>query len=599
MRTGTPYVRNAAPQVTVVFHNKAAAQVGLTYSNDGHGSTSRRVIQIDTASEPYTGTGTIRMENHDGDFNNYDLRGTKVTISWGWFSGTSSDDEPWWVVKQYNIVEEGVILCQLEIANAWEMLKRSVRANKSIASDMTTPDAGTTLGWDRATTTVKDILTAIFSDPNGFLGQWGYSTITTLGSEPAGAFSIQSYKPKVVTRIGEDDNALARRLLAMTRTGVTFRNSTGVTFNYVDPSNPGPYYVYQNDNIEHPFFINMRGIPLVIPNRVIVLDKETDLSKNQVTNFVGIAENSDSISRIGELADVYFDDTIGDYDITPTGPEITAGNLEADARAAAILARHMVEVDVGQLYVPMNCCLELYDEIKINETNPGAADTGRVARIERHFQASSNNMAQVTAQRELYTCKIFLGGIGGGSLRIKSYTNGNDIDAASQDMRSRGLHNPFRDSAQINGSVLSQHYAPYLKHTSLSFDVSLAGGGVVQILNTIAQEVKVPSVLKVNFNAIIAPAAIPGTIAIGDYVAVWIIVDSTSYGTAVFRSSAAGDFGPVSHSYMIPYLPDGATHTITMYAQQHSAAGVYIVSAGTTQDTDLMFEIVSARNATF
>lgn len=597
MRTGTPYVKNVAPQVTMAFHNKAAAQVGLTYSNDAHGGTSRKVISIETISEPYTGTGKILMDNHDAHFDGYDLRGTKVTISWGWFSGTASDDEPWWVIRQSNILQEGMILCELQIANAWEMLKLSQRANKAIDTDLTgDPQAGSTLSWDR-TTTVKNILTEIFQDTNGFLGQWGYSTITTINGEPAGAFSIQTYQPRIEVRIGDDDNKLARRLLAMTQSGVTFRNSTGVTFNYIDPSIPGPYYTYENDGVDHPFFAHVRNTPLTIPNRVIVIDQETNLQKNAVTNFVGIAEDATSMAAIGELSEVIIDTSIGEIaGSTATAGEVTAGNLEGNARAAAILARHKSEADIGQIYQPMNCCVELYDEIKVIEASPGTTITGRVGRIERRFHASANSINQIQSQRELYTCTIYLGGIGGGSLRTKSFTGSNDIEASIQDMSSRGFHDPFVDSPQLNNATLSQHYAPVMHHSTLGGVNHLAGGGVSHIFDLTVPIAAVPSVLKVSWNAVVAPVIAP---AVGDYVAIGIILDSTSYGTSVFYSATAGMFGSLCRTFEIPYPADGATHTLTMWAQQHSAGGTYDISAGTTPDTDLMYELVSRRNASF
>ena len=596
MRTGTPFVLNGAPRVFIAFINKSFAQVGNTYSNDGFGSTDRRILHIETKSAPYSGEGLIRLANQDGHFDNTDLRGCKVTLQWSYAGGTGSVDEPWWVVRQSNISVEGKLIVEVQLANAWSMLVHSRGINVADDSDMTSYTTGINRIWDRDTT-VLNIITEIITASTGFLAQWNQGYLTTLGSEPAGAFAIQTYEPLAYSTLDDNDMLLLRRLLQLSRSAITFRNDTGATINYIDPSTPGPYYTYELDGVEHPFYIHVKGNAIIIPNRIIYADREPDPSKGQVANFVGLAEDGTSIAQIGSLTAIYYDGTIGSIaGTTPTGAEITAGNLEATARAETHLARMRAEAELGELYVPMNCCVELYDEIEINDTRSGDTVRGRVGQIERRFSASANDTTEETLERELFTTHIKLGGLGGGSTLIKSLSGGNDIDATILDLKSRSLSNPFISGMQVNGGVLSQHYAPDFFHQVITNDVAISGLTWLLDLAVSIRGSKVPRIAKVTLQLTVAP----GTVTDGDYCYAGILLDGLTLseqvgGVMVFEAQRDSAFGFISRTWAIPIPGDGAGHTIIPFAQE--SGGDFVVSEGTSPDSDIIVELISAQRS--
>ncbi len=180
MRTGTPYIANVAPSVSVLFKDITNSSVGNQYTNDTTAAgVEKRLVYIKYKSEPYTGKGTIKLLNQDSALNSIPFIGARAAISWGWSGGTKSVEEPVWVVAAKNVSEEGILYLQLEVVNAWELLKYSKGLNiADVAGDV----PSTNRGWD-GTTDILTIITAIVSDANGWLGQWGYTSVTQLNDD--------------------------------------------------------------------------------------------------------------------------------------------------------------------------------------------------------------------------------------------------------------------------------------------------------------------------------------------------------------------------------------------------------------------------------
>lgn len=582
MRTGTPYIANAAPSVQVIFHDITNTQVGYQYTNDTVAfHVEQRLVYARYKSEPYSGKATIKLLNQDGGLNSIPFIGSRCSISWGYVGGTKSVEEPLWVVSAKVATEEGQLLVQLDLVNAWEMLKYSKGINVANSSGSV---PSTNRGWNDPTPadTVLDIITAIVSDSNGWLGQWGYTSVTQLAAESPDV--IGTYEPIVHTRLGDADATLLRRLLQMTTSGMTFRSSTGATVNFINPAIPGPYYTYRNDGIEHPFFQGDIGNALSVPNRVIFLDIEPDSNKGQTFNWFGYAEDTVSMGLIGKVAETFYDDTI-------------ASNAEATARAEQMLARIQAEGLITTFTAPMNCCQELYDEIEIiDDRNGSLASIGRVGQLERIFIANANNQENPQGQRDAYLTTVYFGGIGGGSTKIKSDIDGsNDIEATTTDLKTRSFKDPFIDTPQINNSVLSQHYAPQRERRPATANRALTVAGGLQAITgaTITLPI-VPVISEARVNAMFEVSPGAGAAA-GDVVFCILDLDGVQYNSSlVFGAASALDAKTLSGTWIVPIPADGVAHVLALKAQMVSGgAGTWnILSAG----TDIIMELSAGAN---
>lgn len=572
MRTdGTPYVADSKPIVQVKFYNSAGTQVGSTYD------ATNRVVHVRKKEEPFTGNATIRLLNQDGALNAVNFLGTRVEIYWQWTGGLSSKDGPVWVVAQKYISSEGKLLLQLDCLDAWELMEQSRGLNAADSSDPVDPAFGTSRTWDRDTT-ILDIIAEIIGAVDAFLEEWNMDTITQINDDGI----IDVYEPLFFSRINDPDTELIRRLLQMTESVMTFRHS-GPLVNWIDQSLPGPYYTYEIQSTDHPFFINIEGEALTIPNRIIYVDQEPDPNKGEVSNFVGVAEMA--TFPLGKFGQLRIDDTIED-------------DTEAQLRASSHLARLVGETELGEIYVPMNTCVELYDEIEIIDSRSGVTHYGRVGQIERLFQATANDIEQPNSQRESFTTRIKLGGIGGGSTRIKSHADGiNDVDTTISDLKTRSTYDPFKDTPQYSGSVLSQHLAPYLFRKNATVNTTFATGTLGDITGaTLTFDIPTDSVVKLDFFAHIQCSVAP---AVGDIFFVTVDVNGATKGAGILfvaQFATIHTFPMPSMKSLIINLPAGS-NTIKLRGQRISGAGTWVV-LGAAGETGFVGLVSSRKNTT-
>jgi hypothetical protein len=572
MRTGTPYNGNDDPVVTTSFFNIAGSQQGSTYTS------SNRVLLVDKNEEPYSGKATIHLDNSDGALDAVDFLGCITAITWGYAGGTPSTDEPVWVVGQKNISLEGKVVKELTLLSAWELMELSKGINVAADADMQDPAYGLTRIWDRDTT-ILDIIDEIANSTGSFFEQWGLTTLTVLNDDGI----IDVYEPLVQTRLNDSDSEIFRRLLQMTESVMTIRASTGPTINWIDESLPGPYYTYANDGVEHPFFINKEVDSVApLPTKIIFVDQEPNPLKGEVANYVGSAQLASE--PVGSFGVIFVDPSIG-------------SDAEAAQRADSMLKRITAETLIGEIIVPMNCCQELYDEIEIIDSRTGNTVYGRVGGIHRIYK----NYADLTVpeeQRGNYFCTIKLGGIGGGSTRIESAAGGiNDIETTINDFKGRSLTNPFRDTPQYDGSVLSQHLAPILIRDPATATTSFSSGTIADITGiSVALEIAVASVAKVTINCFVTPTSAP---AVGDVFAVTLDLDGTpQVGIIAIAADTTGfsTVGETQSRTWLVNLPVGS-HTLKARGQRLSGTANWDV-LGTSNQTDMIVEVFNAKNAT-
>lgn len=575
MRTGTPFIANASPVVNVSFYDITGTQVGDTYTNN---SVNRRVIYANKLEEPYTGKGRVHLDNTDGGLDSLDFIGARCKITWAWSGGTLSTDEPVWVVNQREFSSEGRVLVELTVLSAWELMEWSTGVNVADSSDMQTPSYGSTRIWDRDTT-ILDIIAEIVQGAGSFLDQWGLDAIIHLSDDGI----IDVYQPLVLTRLNEDDRTIIRRLLQRTKSVMTIRDSTGPTINYINQTLAGPYYTYENDAIEHPFFINISGTAIPLPNYVIVVDQEPNVLKDEVARFVGTSGFSST--PLGVFGKIIVDPTVED-------------DAEAANVAEYYLHRVREEALLGELYVPMNCCAELYDEIQVIDNRTGKTFLGRIGSIERTFTAVGNGLEDFQSQRDSYSCRIKLGGIGGGSTRVESVAGGiNDIEVTISDFKGRSLQNPFIDTPQINESALSQHLAPQINIDTCSSLLVISAAGNNDIVgctrdftpNSFNPDV----VVEVTGNVWIwANSGVNN----GDIFHVKCFVNGVQHGQPLsIRAMGTGEAAAYAKTWLVPLVADGTTYTIKLVALRVSGTGTWAVS---NDVTDMITKVYTQKNLT-
>lgn len=555
MRTdGVPYVANTAPDVTITFFDISAVQVGGTYNNAG------RVVYVHTKEEPYTGNGVVHLLNTDGALNAIDFRGSKCYIQWGYAGNLSSVDEPRWVGSQRLISQEGILVVELVLLNAWEMLEHDKGINVSDETDLKTVGYGSTRIYNR-TTTIKDIISDLISETGTFLNVWNLDTLTQLVADA----TIDTYTPLFATKLNEPLSAILRRLLQMTESVITFRAATGATLNLIDGTLPGPYYTYELHAADHPFYVDIQGQALVMPNKIIVVDQEPDPVKNQAANFVGISELASQPAG-----------TFGEIRIDP----FVIDDAEALERSDAALKRLAWESVLGEIYAPLNTCQELYDEIEIIDSRMGNTYYSRAGIIERTYIASSGGIKKPPSQREQYVMKITLGGIGGGSTRVASVSDGiNDIDTTVSDLKSRGGSNPFIDSPQMNKETLSQHLAPEIYIDTVSATITRSAAGVSAALTgsprTYTSRPTFP--LQLVTVDIFMYYDYSGAAA-GDIFSFYCYLDGSQYGqVAPATASGAAGGGMMAYRWQVVLPDDDTTHTIDIRVARTSGAGTWHV----------------------
>lgn len=580
MRTGTPFIENASPVVNVSFYDIAGVQIGNTYTNN---ASDRRVIHVNKLEEPYTGKGKIHLDNTDGGLDALDFLGSRCKITWAWSGGTLSVDEPVWVVNQREFSSEGRVLVEITVLSAWELMEWSTGVNVADTTDMTTVGYGSTRIWDRDTT-ILDIIAEIIQGTGSFLEQWGLDAIIHLSDDGI----IDAYQPLVFTRLNEDDRTIIRRLLQRTKSVMTIRDSTGPTINYINQTLAGPYYTYENDAVEHPFFINISGTAIPLPNYVIVVDQEPNVLKDEVANFVGT--NAFSSTPLGVFGKIIVDPTVED-------------NAEADDVAEYYLHRVRAESHLGELYIPMNCCAELYDEIEIIDARTGKTFLGRIGSIERTFTAVANGIEDFNSQRDSYACRIKLGGIGGGSTRIESAAGGiNDIETTINDFKGRSLVNPFIDTPQINQSALSQHLAPEINidtcTANLTCDTVTPSGDIVGCARQFVANPFGPTVvIEIQANPFIFAVA---GVAAGDTCAVqvWVSLNGGAYaqlGSNLPLRAAVNNEGKALSKTWLYQLAPGDTVDIKLMGSRVTGAGSWLIVGLVT---DMITKVYAAKNLT-
>jgi len=380
-------------------------------------SLSDEIISVEHIERPFGGTATIVLNNYDKSLKDIDFRGRRVEINY-WFEGVGGDAgtaPPLWVFSDRELSSEGQNQVELICIDVWNILSLlnvgvggtklagTITGSLSISDTLTGETSGATgtvilVGADYVHVgdvsgkfvdgekAEKNVSNYITIDSQGIVGSssgpaynWDVRTLTVenILDQIFNSISVDvdidetdgivdTYKPTLSTTMGQTSFLnLAQDLLRMTKCGFRIENDEDLHLFEVDETPGDEVYTYDS---AHAFYVDIRDLSLILPNRVICVDGEG--------GHKGSAEDAAAIAQFRDIAVTKF---------------ISAENLESDSeandRAAAELSRSQWNSAAGQIIAPMNVGQELFDYIKIIDSRNDITYYGWVGGIIREWES--------------------------------------------------------------------------------------------------------------------------------------------------------------------------------------------------------------------
>jgi len=380
-------------------------------------SLSDEIISVEHIERPFGGTATIVLNNYDKSLKDIDFRGRRVEINY-WFEGVGGDAgtaPPLWVFSDRELSSEGQNQVELICIDVWNILSLlnvgvggtklagTITGSLSISDTLTGETSGATgtvilVGADYVHVgdvsgkfvdgekAEKNVSNYITIDSQGIVGSssgpaynWDVRTLTieNILDQIFNSISVDvdidetdgivdTYKPTLSTTMGQTSFLnLAQDLLRMTKCGFRIENDEDLHLFEVDETPGDEVYTYDS---AHAFYVDIRDLSLILPNRVICVDGEG--------GHKGSAEDAAAIAQFRDIAVTKF---------------ISAENLESDSeandRAAAELSRSQWNSAAGQIIAPMNVGQELFDYIKIIDSRNDITYYGWVGGIIREWES--------------------------------------------------------------------------------------------------------------------------------------------------------------------------------------------------------------------
>lgn len=277
-------------------------------------------------------------------------KGTKVKISIGFIGTTQSIQlAPLFVGSVYSVSTPGGIVITFNLISWWELL-----AGKRVARDPATADAVPPV-WDKDTTVLgilNELLTVfapVFLDNSDGI--------------------VPIYKPYYEAGSYEGGLTVVRNLMDMTRSYIKLR-ADGFHVLYPRPTDPTSQLY---SLLRYPFQMKSLTSTLVIPNTIIVVSV---LPTSELgAPFVGIAQDSDSVAKVGSVEMIVLDEGISSLG-------------EANARAQILLSRIQSTGSEGVMQASVHIGQELFDKVDVSdERTGGGGSSHRVGRIKRLWRS--------------------------------------------------------------------------------------------------------------------------------------------------------------------------------------------------------------------
>jgi hypothetical protein len=174
--------------------------------------------------------------------------------------------------------------------------------------------------------------------------------------------------------------SVIRQILSLSKCGIkAVGNPPVLHIAYQDPA-AATTYTYSLET--HQFSIAEGEEDIIIPNKIIVVDKLPSTNPPQAATYVGIATDTISYPLIGGCVDIIVDGSV-------------TSNATAQAKAEAIIANRLAQSKYGKIVVPMNCGQEVTDMVTVTDTRSGFNYQARVSRIDWEFDPAVNIYQQI------------------------------------------------------------------------------------------------------------------------------------------------------------------------------------------------------------
>jgi len=337
-------------------------RIELTHGEDNTYTYSKsRIPDINHSEEPYSHKAELLLNNSDGALTDIDLQGFQGVISYGAITTAGEEYEAaafLWVIAQKFNSSPGKLDCLLSLVGIPNLMAEDrASANYIPASDDTKK--------------VKDLIREIAGDTGvTHLACFNHTTSYDVVFDSEDGL-IDSYQPKDSFRIYINGSRLAalRRLLDYTGCVARFRADGKI--HILEPTTSGDTYDYEYSLASgHTFFSKAYKKTLVVPNYIVVQSKPDD-----DPSYSGSAQDATAYGLMPKRA--YHQMRLADDD-------------EADDIAAAILAKHQLQAEMGAADVPMNVGAELFDYVKVTDSRENDNRTGNLGYLCRHYNAAKN-----------------------------------------------------------------------------------------------------------------------------------------------------------------------------------------------------------------
>jgi hypothetical protein len=320
-----------------------------------------RILLIDHTEEPYNDYAYIMLVNNTRDIP--DLVGYYTDVGYGdtylgsnyYLGGRTSR---LWVKEQRLVSSGGKLYTLLVLEGIWSFFREQLLigsfAGQGYLKHYYDPqDADET---DMSTMTIFDCCSEIVNLVYQATGQ----TLLLSMAPDEDDNIMDTYVPGKELNVipYETANDLLQQLMSFCKSFLLVRY--GMIINVIYPQDTDAvdrtYYSYQ----QHYFLSYTSNDPLVIPNKIYVFhgrDPDTGLWPDEATVITTAGEDHDqeSIDAYMEVADIYVSDYI-------------SSQADANTRADAILYKTEAQLVKGELIVPHDAAVELYDKISVVDT---------------------------------------------------------------------------------------------------------------------------------------------------------------------------------------------------------------------------------------
>ena len=314
---------------------------------------SSKLLFIERIEEMYRDQATTILRNNDRAFDYISMEGRMVRIAYGHTTnnavvepdGDNSTNEysytpELWVKSQMINSVEGESVCQIYCEGCWYRMRET-----KFKAYGTAPY----YQWIFENThTIYELLEMLIEDVMG----WTLNPLATSDG------IVDVFKPWFRTNAEQPENVaeVVWRLISMTKSYIRVRANH--IFDIIYPQNADSanetFYSYQV-----PYFKEyIEKVNALVPNTINVLCNKTtpDSDPNWQTDvdtiIVGTATDASQVAKYGDVLDIYIEGKI-------------TNQTDADLFASAILTRIMSDTIAGQLIIPHDAGMELYDKVSI------------------------------------------------------------------------------------------------------------------------------------------------------------------------------------------------------------------------------------------